>query len=498
MKAVKEALSPTRVKLTVEVPFEELKPSVDAAYKKIAGQVRVQGFRPGKVPPRILDQRVGRGTVLTEALEDAVPKFYSAAVTEHEVDILGRPDVDVTSFGDGEPLVFTAEVDVRPEVVLPEYDKLPVTVETAEVTDADLDEQLQSMRERFAVLEGASRPVEAGDFVSIDLEAKIGGAPVADASTTGLSYEVGSESLVTGLDEQLIGMNEGDAGTFTSQLLVGPQQDTDADVSVTVLSVKTKVLPPLDDEFATTASEFDTLDELTADLRSRLGRVKRLQQGMSARDKVLEVLLERVDLALPKAAVDSEVEARMHSLGHQLENAGLTLEGYLADEERPREDFDAEVRTSAEQAVKASLVLDAVARKEEIGVDDAELTEQVVRRAQRAGMEPQAYADQLVQAGQLPALAGEIVRGKALALVLEGAVITDTEGTAIDLQKLAEGDAPMLVEEDDPEGVEAQADAVSPAEGAPVIEGEASPVIEGEASPVIEGEASPVVDDSSS
>jgi trigger factor len=304
--------------------------------------------------------------------------------------------------------------------------------------------------------------------------------------------------LVTGLDEQLIGMNEGDAGTFTSQLLVGPQQDTDADVSVTVLSVKTKVLPPLDDEFATTASEFDTLDELTADLRSRLGRVKRLQQGMSARDKVLEVLLERVDLALPKAAVDSEVEARMHSLGHQLENAGLTLEGYLADEERPREDFDAEVRTSAEQAVKASLVLDAVARKEEIGVDDAELTEQVVRRAQRAGIEPQAYADQLVQAGQLPALAGEIVRGKALALVLEGAVITDTEGTAIDLQKLAEGDAPMLVEEDDPEGVEAQADAVSPAEGAPVIEGEASPVIEGEASPVIEGEASPVVDDSSS
>jgi len=446
MKAVKEDLSPTRVRLTVEVPFDELKPSVDAAYKKLAGQVRVQGFRPGKVPPRILDQRVGRGTVLSEALEDAVPKFYSAAVTEQQVHILGRPELGVTSFKDGEPLVFTAEVDVRPDVVLPEYDKLPITVDTARVTDADLDEQLQSMRERFAVLEGVARPVETGDFVSIDMAAHIAGEPVPDASTTGLSYEVGSEGLVPGLDEALIGMAEGAASTFTSSLVEGPKKGADAQVSVTVLSVKTKVLPALDDEFATTASEFDTLAELTDDLRARLRRGRQLQQGMAARDKVLEVLLERVDLALPQAAVDAEIEARMHSLSHQLQNAGLTLEGYLADEERPREDFDAEVRSSAEQAVKASLLLDALARNEEIGVDDAELTEQVVSRAQRAGMDPQAYADQLVQSGQIPALAGELVRGKALALVLESAVITDTDGASVDLQALAEPAPPRTVE----------------------------------------------------
>ena len=452
MKAVTEALSPTRVKLTVEVPFDELKPSVDAAYKKLAGQVRVQGFRPGKVPPRILDQRVGRGTVLSEALEDAVPRFYSAAVSEQEVAILGRPEVDVTSFGDGEPLVFTAEVDIRPEVQLPDFDKLPVTVDAVEVTDTELDEQLASMRERFAVLQGVDRPIQTGDFVSIDLEATVDGTPVPDASTTGLSYEVGSGSLVEGLDEQLAGMREGEAASFTSRLLSGPQQDSDAQVSVTVRSVKSKVVPELDDEFATTASEFDTLAELTADLRSRIERVKRLQQGMAARDRALEALLAKVDVPLPQGAVDAEVEARMHNLGHQLESAGLSLEGYLADEDRTREDFDAEVRSSAEQAVKASLVLDAVARKEELGVDEAELTEQVVRRAQQSGMNPQDFADRLVQAGQLPALAGEILRSKALALVVEAADITDSHGAPVDLAALTPGAA--VADEAGPAGAE--------------------------------------------
>jgi trigger factor len=437
MKAVKEALSPTRVKLTIEVPFDELKPSLDAAYKKIGAQVRVQGFRPGKVPPRILDQRVGRGTIISEAIEDAVPRFYSTAVTEQEVDILGRPDVDISSFGDGEPLVFTAEVDIRPDVELPDYDGLPVTVDDADATDEEIDEQLSGMRERFAVLEGVDRPVATGDFVSIDLEASAGGEPVEGANTTGLSYEVGSETLVPGLDEQLVGLVDGGSATFTTQLVAGDHAGKDADVTVTVRSVKSKVLPELDDEFATTASEFDTLAELTEDLRSRISRVKRLQQGMQARDKALEALLERVEVPLPEAAVSAEVDGRMHNLGHQLENAGLSLEGYLADEEKSREDFDAEVRASAEQAVKASLVLDAIARKEELGVNDAELTDQVVRRAQRAGISPQSYADQLVQAGQIPVLAGEIVRGKALALVLEGAAVTDESGNVVDIKALS-------------------------------------------------------------
>lgn len=446
MKAAKEALSPTRVKLTVEVPFEELKPSLDAAYKKIGGQVRVQGFRPGKVPPRILDQRVGRGAVLSEALEDAVPRFYSQAVTEQQVEILGRPELDVTSFGDQEPLVFTAEVDIRPEITLPAYDALPVTVPSATPSDADIDEQLASIRERFAVLTAVDRPIESGDYVSIDVSAVAGGEPVADLASTGLSYQVGSQELIPGLDAALLGLGEQQEATFSTELVTGPQAGQQAQVSVTVRSVKAKQLPELDDEFATTASEFDTLAELRADLAQRLGRVKRLQQGMDAQDKVLEVLLERVELPLPDSAVTAEVEARMHNLSHQLENAGLTLEGYLADEGKSREEFDAEVRTAAERAVKASLVLDAVARKEELGVDEAELTDQVVRRAQRAGMAPQAYADALVQAGQLPALAGEILRGKALATVLETAVITDEAGQPVDLSALADSTSPATTE----------------------------------------------------
>jgi trigger factor len=437
MKAVKEALSPTRVKLTIEVPFEDLKPSLDSAYKKIAGQVRVQGFRPGKVPPRILDQRVGRGTILSEALDDALPRFYAAAIAEQEVDVLGRPEVDVSSFGDGEPLVFTAEVDVRPEIDLPDLDGLPVTVDDAAVTDAELDEQLSAMRDRFAILEAADRPVEDGDFVSIDLDATVDGEQVKDAATTGLSYEVGSGTLINGLDAQLVGMADGASGTFTSRLLAGEFADKDAEVTVTVRSVKKKVLPALDDEFATTASEFDTLDDLKGDLSTRLGRIKRLQQGLDARDKVLEVVLERIELPLPAAAVDAEVQARMHNLGHQLENAGLTLEGYLADEERTQEDFDAEIRSSAEASVKASLVLDAIARKEELGVTEVELTDAIVRRAQRSGVAPQAFADQLVKAGQVQVLAGEIVRGKALALILEAAVVTDSSGNAVDIKALS-------------------------------------------------------------
>ena len=468
MKAVQEALSPTRVKLTIEVPFEELKPSLDAAYKKIGGQVRVQGFRPGKVPPRILDQRVGRPTILSEALEDALPRFYSEAVGEQQVDVLGRPDVDVTAFNDGEPLVFTAEVDVRPEVVLPDYDNLPVTVEDAEVTEAELDEQLGHMRERFAVLEGVDRPIENGDYVSIDLEASADGEPIEEAATTGLSYEVGSGTLVEGLDEQLVGMTEGANGTFTSQLLHGDKAGTDAQVTVTVRGVKTKVLPELDDEFATTASEFDTLAELTADLRTRVERIKRLQQGMAARDKALEVLLERADVPLPQSVVDAEIEARMHNLGHQLEHAGLTLEGYLADEEKTQEQFDGEVRTAAEQSVKASLVLDAVAKKEELGVNETELTEQVVRRAQQAGVDPQSYADQIVRAGQLPVLAGEIVRGKALAIVLEAAAVTDASGRPVDIKALSaelDGQAPPAAGGSDGESGGDQA-AEAPAEAA--------------------------------
>ncbi len=435
MKTDVENLSPTRVKLTVEVPFVELEPSLASAYRKIAGQVRVQGFRPGKVPPRLLDQRVGRGVVLEEAVSEAVPRFYGEAVRENDVAVLGQPDVEVTEFADGGQLVFTAEVDVRPQVELPDYDGLPVTVDDAEVSDAELDEQLSGLADRFAMLTATDRPVEEGDFVAIDMEATVAGDVLSEASTAGLSYEVGTESLMTGLDAALVGASEGEERTFQTQL-VGEHAGATADVRVTVRSVKVKSLPAFDDEFAQTASEFDTLDELRADIRTRLSRVRRLQQGVQARDRVLEALLERVDVPLPERVVEAEVEWRRSSMRDQLDEAEISWEDYLESAGRTAEEVETELAQGSRQAVAAQFVLDTVASKEQVEITQAELTEAVVRRAQRAGIAPDAYAREVVAAGQLGAMTSELVRSKALALVLERATVTDASGRPVDLNTL--------------------------------------------------------------
>ncbi|HEY6748889.1 MAG TPA: trigger factor, partial [Mycobacteriales bacterium] len=405
-------------------------------YASIAKQVRVPGFRPGKAPARIIDQRVGRAAVLDEAVQDALPKAYSEAVRENDVRALGQPEIELTSFDDGEGLAFTAEVDVRPEVTLPAYDGLAVDVDDAVVDDADVDEQVASMRERFAVLKATDRPVAAGDYVSIDLKATVDGEEVPGGSTTGLSYEVGTESMMAGLDEALIGASAGDTREFTTELVAGEYAGRTADISVTVRSVKEKELPELDDEFASTASEFDTLEEFRADVRERIQRVKMLEQGGQARDKVLMALLEATDVPLPESAVRGEVEWRTHDIGHQLESAGLDLDTYLQSEGRSREDFEAEVRTNAETAVKTQLVLDAIADAEELGVSDAELTERVITQAQQYGVSPQEFAQQLTQGGNLPALVADVRRSKALATVLERAKVTDASGNAVDLEHL--------------------------------------------------------------
>lgn len=436
MKSAVETLSPTRVKLTVEVPFEELQPSLTSAYRKIGAQVRVQGFRPGKVPPRILDQRVGRGYVLEEAVSDAVPRFYGEAVRENEMAVLGQPEVEVTQFADGGQLVFTAEVDVRPQLELPDYDGLPVTVDDAEVTDADVEEQLGGLADRFAMLSTAERPVEHGDFVSIDLSASVAGDELPEASTAGLSYEVGSGSLMPGLDDALVGLAEGEEHTFPTELVGGEHAGETADVWVTVRSVKVKTLPEFDDEFAQTASEFDTLAELRDDIRRRLSRVRRLQQGAQARDRVLEALLERVDVPLPEKVVEAEVEWRRQSLQEQLDEAGLSLADYAEGSGQDIETVETELAEGARKAVAAQFVLDAVASKEQVAITEAELTDAVVRRAQRAGMAADAYAKELVQAGGLGAMTSELVRGKALATVLERAAVTDASGRPVDLQAL--------------------------------------------------------------
>ena len=449
MKSAVETLSPTRVKLTVEVPFDELKPSLDTAYKKMAQQVRLKGFRPGKVPPAMIDQYVGRGAVLEEAVNEALPRLYGEAVRENDVDILGHPEIEVTQFGDGDQLVFTAEVDVRPEITLPDYDGLPVTVDDAEVDDDKVEEQIQALRDRFATLKGVERAAANGDYVSIDLAASVGGEPVEDASATNLSYEVGSDSLVPGLDEAVVGLSAGESKDFETQLRAGEHGGEAAMTTVTVKSVKEKEVPALDDDFAQTASEFDTIDELRADVRERLSRVGRIQQGVQARDRALEVLLTKVDIPIPEHVLGDEVSYRKRSLDQQLQAVGATKERYAELEGKTVEQVDQEIEDGAKEAIRAQFVLDAIARKEELQVGEAELTDTIVRRARQSGMRADEYAQEVVNSGQLGSLMSEVLRGKALAHVLEHATITDASGRPVDLDSLTkEFDGPAPAEAD--------------------------------------------------
>ncbi|UQX89661.1 trigger factor [Jatrophihabitans telluris] len=445
MKSTVENLSPTRVKLAVEVPFDELKTSLDDAYKAIGAQVRVPGFRPGKVPARIIDQRVGRAAVLEEAINKALPKVYSEAVREAGVKALGQPDIEVTKLEDNSELAFTAEVDVRPEITVPAYDGLAVTVADAQVSDEEIAEQFDALRARFGTLTGVERSVESGDFVSVDLNASVDGVDVEGGSAAGLSYEVGSGNLIEGLDEAIIGKSAGESASFASKLAFGDHAGEDADITVTVNSVKVRELPEADDEFAQLASEFDTIDELRADLAERLGRVKVLGQGAEARDKVLELLVERTEVPLPESSVQAEIDWREHDVVHQLNHDDDAFAKYLESEGKTKDEFTAELREVAEQSVKTQFILDSIADAEAVSVSDAELTEYIVRQAQRYGMAPQEFADQIVQAGNIGALVADVRRNKALATVLESAKVTDESGNPVDLSALTtpEGQAEL-------------------------------------------------------
>ncbi len=445
MKSSVETLSPTRVKLAVEVPFDELKSSLDEAYRSIAAQVRVPGFRPGKVPARIIDQRIGRAAVLEEAINKALPKAYSDAVRETGVKALGQPDIEVTQLEDNDHVAFTAEVDVRPEITVPAYSGLAVTVSDAEVTDEEVAEQFDALRARFGTLKGVDRPVQQGDFVSLDLVAMVDGEQVEGGSAQGLSYEVGSGNLIEGLDEAILGKSAGDTASFTSTLAYGEHAGEQGEISVTVNSVKERELPEPDDEFAQLASEFDTVEELRADLRARLDRVKVLGQGSEARDKVLELLVAQTEVPLPESSVKAEIEWREHDVVHQLGHDDAAFDQYLQTEGKSREEFTAELREIAEKSVKTQFILDSIADAEAVSVSDAELTEYIVRQAQRYGMQPQEFADQIVQAGNIAALVADVRRNKALATVLESASVTDTSGNKVDLSALAtpEGQAAL-------------------------------------------------------
>jgi trigger factor len=449
VKSTVESLSPTRVRLAIEVPFEELKPSLDAAYKKIGSQVRIPGFRPGKVPARVIDQRVGRGAVLEEAINEALPRVYSEAARDAAIQPLGQPEIEMTNLEDGQTLSFTAEVDVRPEITLPDLDGLAVTVDDVTITDAEVDEQLDGLRDRFGTLNGVERPVQTGDYVSLDLLAMADGVEVEGGSAKGLSYEVGSGDLIEGLDDAIIGKSAGDSATFETTLRQGDGAGSAAQITATVNSVKEKELPEVDDGFAQLASEFDTVDELRDDLRERLSRTKALEQGAQARDKVLAELLDSVEFDLPESVVQAEVDYREHEIVHSLGHDDAMLDRYLSLQGKTREEFDAELREGAEKSVRAQFVLDAVADKTEVQIGDSELTEYLVREAARYEMPPQEFANQIVQSGKLPDLIAGVRRNKALATVLESAVITDESGNTVDLSALSPAAMADLVNAED-------------------------------------------------
>ena len=457
MKSTVERLSPTRVRINVEVPFDELKPDFDRAYKKIAQQVRVPGFRPGKVPARIIEARLGRGVVLEEVVNGAVPAKYSEAVTSAEqVTPIGRPDIEVTEIADGDKLAFTAEVDVRPEITLPDLDSITVSVD-------DVEEQLDNLRARFGTLTGVERAAAKDDFVLIDLSATVDGEVVEDATTTGFSYQVGQGGLIDGIDEAIVGLSADEEATFTSRLVAGEYADKDAEVTVKVTAVKERQLPEADDEFAQLASEFDTLEELTADLRERLGRVRRMEQVTQARDKILDAILDTTEVPLPESVVQADVDSALHDAVHPFDHDEAKFEEFLVSQGQTREQFDTETKEAAEKSVRTRLLLDALAEREQTTVSEQELTERIVFQAQQYQMQPEEFVRRIQEAGQLGAVYSDVRRSKALIAAVRAASVTDASGSEVDMSE--------LLGEDEPDGTEASTEA---SEDTPAVEEKAS------------------------
>jgi len=419
VKSAVENLSPTRVRISIDVDFKDLEPHVSVAYETLAQQVSIPGFRKGKVPRQLIDQRVGRGTVLNEAINNALPEFYSQAARENDVLVVGRPTVDIKEMKDNELLKFEVEVDIRPEVQLPDFSSIELSVDDVEVADKDVDEQIDALRTRFGTLTTIEKDASTGDFVTIDLVAKVDGKEVDGGTANGISYEVGSNRMIDGLDAELEGMKVGESKTFNTQL-VGMKEGETGEVSVTLQAVKKRELPDLNDEFAKLASEFETLEELKKDSRERLSRLKAMEQGAQARDNLLKHLLDTVEILVPEQLVADEV------------NDHLEKENRLEDETHRKEVTDEITRS-----IRADFLLDSIVKAEEVQVTEAELTEYLIRTAARYGMTPDQFAKQLSQAGQIAALMAEVARTKALAVVLERVKIKDASGREVDLSKLA-------------------------------------------------------------
>ena len=418
MKSAVETLSPTRVRISIDLDFKDLEPHVATAYQTLSQQVSIPGFRKGKVPRQLIDQRVGRGAVLNEAINTALPEFYSQAARENEVLIVGRPNVDIKELKDNEIVKFEVEVDVRPEIKLPDFSEIELSVPDVELSEKDVEDQVEALRIRFGTLVTIEKDAASGDFVTIDLVAKIEGKEVEGGTANGISYEVGSNRMIDGLDTALEGMKVGESKNFTAQL-VGMKEGETGEVTVTLQAVKKRELPDLNDEFAKLASEFETLAELKSDTKERLNRLKSMEQGAQARDELLKYLLDKVDIQVPEQLVKDEVHDH------------LEKENRLEDETHRNE-----VTEEVTRSVRADFLLDAIVKAEEVQVSEAELTEYLIRTAARYGMTPEQFAQQLTQAGQITALMAEVARTKALAIALERVKIKDASGRNVDLSKL--------------------------------------------------------------
>ena len=432
MKSNVEQLSPTRVRIKVQVPFTELEPDFQRAYKELAKQVRLPGFRPGKAPAKLLEARFGREAMLEQVVNEALPSRYGQAVAESEVHPLGQPDIEVTKKEYGQELAFTAEVDVRPKIALPDLSELTVSVDPVGVSDDDVDAELESLRARFGTLTGVDRPVADGDFVSIDLSAAVDGEDVPNAAAQGLSHEVGSGRLIAGLDDALVGLSVDESKEFTAKLATGEHAGHDAQVTVTVKSIKERELPEPDDGFAQLASEFDTIDELRSNLRDQVGQVKRAQQAEKIRDATMDALVEQVDVPLPEAIVQAQFDTAIHNALHSFNHDEAKFNEVLAEQGKTREEFETETRSAAESDVKRQLLLDALADELEVKVGQDDLTERLVMTSRQYGIEPQQLFAYLQENNQLPAMLADVRRGLTIAAVVQAATVTDTDGNSID------------------------------------------------------------------
>jgi trigger factor len=413
-----EKLTPTRVKLSITVTPEDLKPSIAHAYEHIAQDVQIPGFRKGKVPAPIIDQRIGRGAVIEHAVNEGLDKFFRDATAEHKVRVVGRPSAEITQWPNEKDfsgdLLVDVEVDVRPDIELPSYDGITVTVDAVETDEAAIDEELERLRARFGTLVPVDRPAAKGDFVELDLVATIDGAEIDRAE--GVSYEVGSGELLEGIDDAIESLTAGEDTTFRSSLVGGDHAGSEAEVSVTVKAVKERELPEADDDFAQIASEFDTIAELRASLAERVAQQSVFTQGSAARDKLVETLLEQIDIPVPPQLIEDEVHNHLEG------------EGRLEDETHR-----AEVTEASEKQFRTQVLLDTIAEQADVQVSQDELSQYLIQSAAQYGMAPQEFVEALQSSNQLPALVGEVARNKALAIALGKVKVVDTNGKAVDL-----------------------------------------------------------------